>query len=402
VATVLYKPFWPVVLSLTAVATALAGAAFSQEKTAAPPVQVTIKDEQPVVEAETVLPVDPARRIQFDGQQLAVNVRTEKNETLHLSHFPSMLVDGQFLQQAQGRVEFQNKPLPKTKAGKQRDGFMTCHVINNDIKVTMTVTVVPTKPQGKAAKRRMDAVLIHYLIENNGNKAHTVGFRIYMDVFVIDNDGALFAAPTKPNMILDGVVLKGKDLPPYLQLLQHPNLKNPGFVAHLTMDLGSKLEKPDHLVLTRHGLGFGQWEMPAQNAGGDSALGLYWETKELKPGAKRELAYGYGQGIATSPESEGVVEMALGGSFEPGKIFTVTAYVSDPPAGQSLKLELPNGLELAEGRAVQSVPETREEGAPSVVLWRARVVRPGSYAVRVRSSTGIIQGKLLTITPVKG
>ena len=90
-------------------------------------------------------------------------------------------------------------------------------------------------------------LLVHYLVENKGTRPHQFGLRVYMDTYVIDNDGCLFAAPTMPGKVLDGVALKGKLLPPYVQLLQRPDLKAPGFVAHLTLDLGPKLEKADRL-----------------------------------------------------------------------------------------------------------------------------------------------------------
>ena len=38
----------------------------------------------------------------------------------------------------------------------------------------------------------------------------------------------------------------------------------------------------------------------------------------------------------------------------------------------------------------------------SLVVWRARVQRPGEYAVRVRSNTGVTQGKLVNITQTGG
>jgi hypothetical protein len=219
-----------------------------------------------------------------------------------------------------------------------------------------------------------------------------------MDTYLIDNDGCLFAAPTVPDKILDGMVLKEKQLPPYLQLLQRPDLKNPLFVAHLTLDLGSRLEKPERVVLTRHGAGFGGWDMPPMMAMGDSALGIFWEPKAIKPGGKREMAYGYGQGIVTSPENEGRVELALGGSFEPGKRFNVTAYVTDPAPGQFLTLDLPEGMVLAAGKQCQPVPTPPGEEPASMVVWQGRVQRPGQFAVRVRSSTGVTQGKHVTIT----
>ncbi|HYT91711.1 MAG TPA: hypothetical protein VEL76_23560, partial [Gemmataceae bacterium] len=222
------------------------------------------------------------------------------------------------------------------------------------------------------------------------------------DTYVITNDGCLFAAPTIPGKILDGIVLKDKQLPPYLQMLQVPDLKNPGFVSHLTLDLGSRLEKPERLVLTRHGSGFDGWDMPANMAGGDSAIGVFWEPKELKPGGKREFAYGYGQGIATSPENEGRVQLALGGSFEPGKLFDVTAYVTDPAPGQSLTLELPAGMVLVEGKECQPVPEVRDDEVTSMIRWRGRVLRPGEFSLGVRSSAGTTQRKTITVTRTGG
>ena len=79
------------------------------------------------------------------------------------------------------------------------------------------------------------------------------------------------------------------------------------------------------------------------------------------------------------------VELALGGSFAPGKVFTVTAYVSDPAPGQSLALELPAGMALVDGQEIQAVPAPPAEGNPvSLVYWRARVLRPGEFPVRVQ------------------
>jgi hypothetical protein len=90
--------------------------------------------------------------------------------------------------------------------------------------------------------------------------------------------------------------------------------------------------------------------------------------------------------------------MALGGSLEPGKRFNVTAYVTDPAPGQFLTLELPAGMTLVDGKACQPVPAAPSEEPSSMVVWQARVLHPGEFAVRVRSSTGVTQGKHVTIT----
>jgi hypothetical protein len=392
---------WALGLIAIGLAGTLAATGFTQGPAPRGPVKVTVKDDKPVLSEEAAAPLDPVRRIQYQANGLGVAVRSENNQTLHLSHFPSFQIDGQVFQnQPGGRYETIGRALPPGQGRKAREGFQTIFIAN-DLRITLTVSVTPTKPGTRGAKRRRDSVLVHYLVENKGNRPHKFGLRVYMDVYVINNDGAQFAAPTMPGKVLNGVVLKGKQLPPYVQLLQIPNLKNPGYVAHLTLDLGTKFEKPDRVVLTGHGSGFNSWDMPAF-ASGDTALGIFWEPKDIRPGGKRELAYGYGQGIVPSPESEGAVKLALGGSFEPGKAFDVTAYVTDPAQGQSLALELPPGMELVQGPRTQPVPEPPGDEATSVVRWRARVLRPGAFALRVRSSTGVTQGKTITVTPAGG
>jgi hypothetical protein len=361
------------------------------------PVSVTVRDESPVA-VESLVPVDPVKRINYDAQGLGVSLRSEQNQTLHLSHYPTFHVNGQLFQFGNGsRVEYVNKPLPQDKSGKAREGF-TSRYVHGDLRVTATFTVVPTKAADRAAKRRRDAMIIHYVVDNVGKQPQKVGLRIFMDTYVVNNDQCLFAAPTMPGKILNGVVLKGQEFPPYLQLLQRPDLKNPGFVAHLTFDLGSRLEKPERIVLTRLGAGGGGWDVPAMPAG-DSALAFFWEPKEIKPGSKREFAYGYGQGITTSPENEGLVQVNVGGSFVPGKRFSIAAHVTDPALGQFLTLELPQGMVLLEGKEIQPVPALQGESAYSVVMWHARVQRPGEFPVRIRSSTGVTQGKVITVTP---
>lgn len=375
---------------LAALVLAAATAVVGQE----PPVSVTVKDETPVT-AEAVLPVDPVRRINYDAQGLMVSLRSEQNQTLHLGHSPTFNFNGQLFHGGGGQAEFVNKPLPQDKGGKAREGFSSSYRFGN-LRVIGTFTVIPTKATDRATKRRRDAMLIHYVVENTSQQPQKIGLRIHMDTYVIDNDGCLFAAPTVPGKILNGVVLKDKEMPTYVQLLQRPDLKNPGFVAHMTFELGSKFEKPDRVVLTNLGAGRGGWDIPAQPAG-DSALAVFWEPKEVKPGAKREFAYGYGQGLATSPESEGRVQIVLGGSFVPGKRFNVTAQVTDPVHGQSLTLELPTGMTLLEGKSIQPVPALQGDEAYSVVTWQARVERAGEFPVRIRSSTGVTQGKVITV-----
>jgi hypothetical protein len=295
-----------------------------------------------------------------------------------------------------------NSPLPRRPGGKARDGVYSVYVYNN-VRITQTVEVVPSKPGARApgGKRRLDAVVVRYRMENKDTRAHQVGARVNMDTFWVDNDGCLFAAPNHPGKILDGVELKAKTVPEYLQVLQRPDLKNPGDVAHFTFALGSKVEPPTRVILTRLGSWFDAWNMRPTPAMGDSAMGMYWDPKDLAPGAKREAAYAYGQGVATNPENEGTVRAVLSGSFEPGKRFTVSAYVADPLPGQSLTLELPAGMELVEGKEVQPVPPPGEDGS-ALVTWQARVQRLGEFPLRVRSSNGVTYTKRIRVARPDG
>jgi hypothetical protein len=370
----------------------------AQEKTQGP-VKVTIKDEKPIIVEEAVVAVDPTIHAQVFGQgNMMLNIRVD-NKMMHLGSIQTVLkVDNQILQIGQfpGRMLVQNQPLPQKPGKRQRVGFQSVYEIHK-IQVTQTVEVVPTKAPKGALKRRLDAMLVTYQVENKDTQPHNFGLRVWMDMYIVTNDGALFAAPNKPNEILDGVELKGKDVPDYIQCLQFPNLQNPGFVGHFTYALGKKYERPDRVVMTalRGAFGFNNWDMQVFRAMGDSAYGFYWDPKNIQPGQKRQFAYGYGEGVVSNQE-EGLVNPVLSGSFEPGKLFTVSAYVTDPGPGQFLTLQLPPGLELVEGSAVQPAV-SNDESAKALVLWRCRVQRTGTFALRVRSSTGITQTRLITI-----
>jgi hypothetical protein len=219
-----------------------------------------------------------------------------------------------------------------------------------------------------------------------------------IDILIVNNDGALFASPTThPGKILDGVELRDKNVPAYVQALQNSNLQNPGLVATMTFQMGTKTKGPNRVVLTGLRNFGGAWDVPANRAMGDSAVALYFEPKEFKPNTKCEYAWAYGGGIASSPENDGRVNIVLGGSFESNKLFTVTAYVDDPVPSQTLTLELPAGMQRVEGKELQPVPPPSPAGT-SVVLWKARMLRLGDFDLRVRSSTGSTRIKKITIS----
>ena len=275
--------------------------------------RVTIRDDKPVV-VEVSLPIDPVQRItyNFAGQPMAFGLLLDGKRLNYQTAGgiqTTFKIDERIIQPgvAPGRMEVNRGPLPP-HLGRKRLGEQAVYVFEN-LRFTQTVEVVPGKPSARyepGQKRHMDSVLVqHYFLDFHMIGGRTIALRVFMDVLLIDNDGALFAAPNFPNKILDGVVLKDQQVPDYLQVLQRPDLKNPGFVAHYTYALGRDRERPSRVVLT--GLrAFNQWEMQALQAGGDSAMAMFWDAKTLQPGGKRELAHFFWAGtLASNPENEG-------------------------------------------------------------------------------------------------
>jgi hypothetical protein len=362
-----------------------------------PPIKVTIQESDSVETTDVYLPVDPQQRCEYRyvgnfcyGLYVEGKILCCGDGAIR----PSVHVDGQNFFAPQAKAQ----PLPASKSGKPRTG-MQCSYSVNGVTVTQVLEVVPSKGTGQATpgqKRRRDTLLTRYIMENKDTKPHKVGVRVRIDTMVVNNDGALFASPTThPGKILNGVELKGKDLPEWMQILEIPDLKNPGFVGYFTLKVG-KLEGPSRFLCTAHFAQDQGWEVQVVQSQGDSDCVLYFEPKMLQPGEKREVGYGYGGGIASSPENEGRVTLQFGGSFEPKKEFTVTAYVDEPVEGQSLTLDLPKGMERVASKATQGVPEPDASGQ-SVVMWKARVLELGTHPVRIRSSNGVTYTRTISV-----
>ena len=291
--------------------------------------------------------------------------------------------------------------LPQDPKKKKRTGVQSTWVLG-DIKVTMSLEIVPGKPVEKniaAPKRRLDNVLIKYVIENSGAKSHQVGVGVFIDTMCGNNNGAIFASPTThPRMLLDGIMLSDQKIPDFLEILEVPNLQNPGFKGIFTFKMGKAVEGPSKIILTSLRAGQGNWNLQVMPAMGDSAVGFFWEPREVKANGKREVGFAYGRSVACNPENEGKVSIDFGGNFEPNQEFTITAYVDDPIDGQSLTLELPSGIAQNEGKDTQSVPAPATEGGQSIVMWKCRVKALGSHSLRIRSSNGVTYTRMVTIT----
>ena len=356
------------------------------------PYKVTIAEDKAQT-AERVLPVDPTTRITLNYQNGMNYTFQAEDKTYSLSVDTEFMIDGNRYKPN----NTQRQALPPGPNKKKREGGQAVWQ-QGDVRITMSWEVVPGKPSrlkpGQAIPRRMDTELIKFTIENLGKVVRKVGCRMSMDVFIVDNDGALFASPaTHPNQVLNGVALFGKQLPPFFEALQVPDFNNSGERGVFTLKFGSKMDGPSKAILTNLGAARGEWD-PAPQDAGDAACVLLWQTQEIQPRGKRECVYAFGQGVACVNDAELAVD--FGGSFEPSKRFTITAHVTDPVSGQTLTLLLPKGVERVDGKETQIVP-TPLQGSNGIVVWRCSLREVGTFPIRIRSSTGETKAWTLTV-----
>ncbi|MCI0459072.1 MAG: hypothetical protein L0Z62_19115 [Gemmataceae bacterium] len=285
-----------------------------------------------------------------------------------------------------------------------------------DIQVTQTIEVVPGEPAEVPGGKYMaflDTALVRYTIENKGQGVRKVGLRIMIDTLIgIDasNDGVPFTVPGEQGLVdktssRDFGLPGGPKVPGFIQVLEYPDLKNPGVIAFLNLNI-TKLEEvglvepPTRVSLTAWpggGERMQGWEIPVRPFGDDSAVVLYWDDRELEAGKKRELAFTYGLGSVSS--DAGKLGIAVGGDFIVGGELTVVGLVSEPQPGQTLELKLPASLKFADNEtATKPVPQAQVAGRPVPVTWRVRSTQVDpAAAVEIRSSTGVSQRRRIQI-----
>jgi hypothetical protein len=280
-------------------------------------------------------------------------------------------------------------------------------MFDDGIQVTQIVEVVPGEPveTRDGFRRLLDTVLVRYQLENKDNKSHQVGLRFMLDTLIgmkadgiTPNDGVPFTVPG-----LTGLVDRLADfapptpVPDFVQVLEKADLKKPGLIALLNFKVGSKVEAPTRVSLTRWPGVSLLWEIPLVPMAEDSAVAMYWNPRELKAGEKREVGFSYGLGSVSS--ASGRLGLSVGGEFTPGGELSVVALVSDPQKGEKVKLILPEGFRLVEGQKdSQEVPLAQVPGRPVPVTWHVLSSATGNFNLEVQlQPNGISQKKRVQI-----
>lgn len=274
------------------------------------------------------------------------------------------------------------------------------------LQVRQHLEVVPSKQPvmvGGKPRRFKDTVLATYVLANQDRFDRRVGIRFQVDTLIGGNDGVPFTVPGYPGLVNTFADFNRPDkVPDFIQALEFGNLANPGTVALMTLKVGGVVEPPGRVSLTCwRADGSNNYDVPVVPLAGDSAVILYWPDKVMKPGETRTVGFAYGLGAVSSVGARSKLGLVLGGSFEPGQSFTLTALLQNPTGGQRIFLELPEGLQLEAGAPSQPVPPPGTNDT-SIVSWKAKVLRTGTFGIQVKTSDGLAQKKTVTILRPQG
>jgi hypothetical protein len=270
------------------------------------------------------------------------------------------------------------------------------------IRVKQYVEIVPGEQSGK-----LDTCLVWYTVENYGTVPRTVGLRMMLDTFIGANDGVPFVIPGQKGLLTDWRKFDEKQIPDYVEALEVPNPEKPGTVAHIGLKGISipkvELEPVHEMLICRWPGSETRW-MPERKdirsiegekelgETGDSCVFIYWPTLPMPVNTKRHMAFTYGLGkmaaaTPTGPD-RGKTQLALtaGGSFQPGGVFTVTAYVKGAQVGQKVKLALPGGLAFTGDEPEEKAVDAADPKAGySQVSWRVKAKDTGEYELKATS-----------------
>jgi hypothetical protein len=359
-------------------------------------------------------PLNPGRykRLTFDDQGRTNNtcVRLDGQEWL-FGDRPFHTADGTEVGSWPGRWKERELSLGEDRSGRRREGKQSVWVYEDDkVEITQTVEIVPG-----GQTRLLDTCLVRYRIDNKDTRPHDVGLRFLLDTYIGANDGVPFTIPGDKNLCDTSKEFNTRqDVPDFIQALEKEDLAHPGTIAYVQLKLGGDLDPPDRVTLgawpnprlpdQRCRQEKTAWEVPVfpikSLKPADSAVTIYWNAREVKPGKPREVGFAYGLGTVAS-SAGGKLGLSVGGSFKPGGEFTLTALVSEPVRGQTLTLSLPGGFEIIEGDKIESVPALPADASSrnGPVAWKLRAPsRGGRYPLKVRSSTGVSQTLTVTIS----
>ena len=279
------------------------------------------------------------------------------------------------------------------------EGVITSIWTYKQVRVTQRLEVV-----AGAASRLLGTMRIEYLLENQDSIPHEVGLRIMMDTLIGENDGVPFAVPGRSGIVDRAVELVGDQVPDFIQALERPDLVNPGVIVHMTLR-GGDATPPDRVVISAWDGSDMPWEYLASLGGEghplhrhgvegndpDSAVAHYYDPQTLQPGETRTIVTFYGLGGISSTETGNpTLSLTFARQVKEGDSFWVAAMVVNPSDGQTLRIELPAGLALADGETAEKRVTFSSGDAFTQVSWQVKAVTPGEGVIRIALSPDVV------------
>jgi hypothetical protein len=261
------------------------------------------------------------------------------------------------------------------------------------VRVIQHVEVVP------GSTGFLDTVLVYYTIQNNSDIPKKVGIRVMLDTYIGANDGVPFTIPDGRKGFLDTMEeFNQKQIPDYVEAVENPDdPSNLGTVARLGLK-GIKL--PDIELEDIEKMVICQWPDNRQAPWGwkyqpinlnpsnkDSCVVLYWGYQQMNAHDVRRMAFTYGLNkleiSGGGNPQESALALSVPSSVLPDREFRVTAYVYNAKAGQTVTLQLPDGLSLAADEADEKT--VVEDGKRVQVSWKVKSGKAGTYPVEASS-----------------
>jgi hypothetical protein len=295
-----------------------------------------------------------------------------------------------------------------TEAPHWVEGQLRSAWVVQEVEVAQTVSYVYGTSTG-----RVDTLHIKYVLTNQGREARQVGLRIMLDTLIGDNDGVPFVVPGQEGIVSHAIDLRGAQVPDFIQALEFPDLTEPGVIVHLTLG-GADATRPDRLVISAWCDPDAKWDYYAGLGGNghplrrcgtegsipDSAVGLYFDARPLPPGESRTIITYYGLGGISSTESGNVsLSLTFSQKVRQGETFWVTALVTAPQAGQTVRLELPAGLSFAEGYGSEQT--VMPGGDYTQVSWQVAADAPltDGLITATLQPDGVTEVQSITVLP---
>jgi VWFA-related protein len=268
-----------------------------------------------------------------------------------------------------------------------------------DIELSEMLALVRSSTTGN-----FDTMEIRWTVRNTGSSSHSVGCRVMLDTMLGSNDGAPLRVPGVGSVIAEAE-WNGSSVPPYFEAFD--DLANPSVVSHGTL-IGGSAVQPDRVVAAYWGhINDTPWSFQANSAWSitsDSAVGIYWDPRNLAPGVSRTYRTYYGLGRVAAdvqpPLVSGLSAPAtvdcISNALTPNP-FTITLYLSNTANGVtqtatnvSATLTLPVGLTLAAGTARIDLPDIPLNGS-SQCSWQVSVAGGTSgaknFSVQIAASS---------------